>query len=151
MNHDSRGLDVLLRRRDPEQFALVLATTDDVADDQIVLGDLEGNLVPSLRCRETKELGCLFHSLSVEADSRMEGIVRDEVLRYVLVEDAPVARAVLVDCLDIAPDRLLFSSSSDIWFLPFPPALWALSVSCVSCQGVFPSSERACLEDRRAS
>src|SRR5256885_791756 len=78
------------------------AAAQDVAHHEIVLRDLHSDLVTARR-RDAKDLCCLLDSLAVKADAGDRRIVRDEVLRDVLVEDAPVTRLVVVDRLDIAP------------------------------------------------
>jgi hypothetical protein len=56
---------------------------------------------------DTKDLGRLFHPFTIQTDAGERRIVRHEVLRYVVVENAPVARVVVVDRLDVAPDEFL--------------------------------------------
>src|SRR4029078_8997941 len=64
------------------------------------------DLVPAGGC-DPKDLGGLLHPFAVQADPGDGWIARHEVLRDELVEDAPVARRVVVDRLDVAPDELL--------------------------------------------
>ena len=103
---DPVGLDLLVRRRDPEQLARVHADADNVADDEVAFRDLHLDLVPP-RSRHAEDLRRLLHPVPVEADTRDRRVVRDEVFGDELVEDAPVARLVVVDRLDVAADQLL--------------------------------------------
>ena len=103
---DALGLDRLVRGGDPEQLARVHTASDDVADDEVVLGHLKRDLVPAGR-REAEDLRGLLHPLAVEAHAGDRRVVRDEVFRDVLVEDAPVARVVVVDRLDVASNQAL--------------------------------------------
>src|SRR5712691_872405 len=106
MNRDPFGLDFLVRRGNPEEFACVHTTTYDLADNQVALRDLHPDVVTARSC-DTKDLCRLFHSLTIQADAGNRRIVRNEILRDVLVEDAPVARLVVVDRLDVAANQVL--------------------------------------------
>jgi hypothetical protein len=82
------------------------ASAHDVADDQIALRHLHPDLVTSRKC-DAKDLGRLLHPVTIQADAGSWGVVRYEILRDVLVENAPVARVVVVDRFDVAPDEVL--------------------------------------------
>jgi len=82
------------------------ASPDDAADDEIPFGHLHPNLVAP-GSRDTKDLRRLLHPVTIQTDARNRGIVRDEILRDVLVKDGPVAGVVVVDRLDVAPDEVL--------------------------------------------
>jgi hypothetical protein len=86
------------------------ALSHDEADDEVALGDLQRNLVPARRGLP-EDLGGLLDPVAVGGDPRQLRIVDDDVLGDELVEDAPVARVVAVDRLDVATDqRLVFLS-----------------------------------------
>jgi hypothetical protein len=101
MDRDALGFDFLVRSGDSEQLSCVHSPTHDVADDQVAPRDLHPDLVAGPRSRGTKALCPLLNSLTVEADVRMQRIVRDEILSDALVKDAPVARLILVDRLQV--------------------------------------------------
>ena len=100
------GLDLVSRSRDAEQLAGVCALAEDVADDEVALGDLHPDLVPAWR-RLAEHLGSLLDPVTVGRAARKRRIVDDDVLGDVLVDHAPVARVVVVDRLDVAADKLL--------------------------------------------
>ena len=70
------------------------------------LRDLQPDLVPSWS-RDTEDLRRLLHPLTVQADAGDRRIVRDEIVRDVLVKDPPIARLVIVDRPNVAPDQVL--------------------------------------------
>src|SRR6266511_3605448 len=108
VNHNAFGLDLFVRGGDAEELSCVDAAAEDLADDEIILGNLHPDLVtPGSRYPE--DLCRLLHSLTIQANAGNRRIVRDEILRDVLVKDRPVARLVGVDRLDVAPDQFLVS------------------------------------------
>src|SRR4029453_6994331 len=78
----------------------------DMARDEVSLRDLNRDLVAA-GTRDAKDLRRLLHSLAVKAHAGQRGIVRDEVLGDVVVKDAPIARPVVIDHLNVASDQIL--------------------------------------------
>jgi hypothetical protein len=87
----------------------VHASAHDVADDEVALGQLHPDLVAGTRRCDAEDFRPVFHPFTVQADASSQGIMHYDVLRDVAVKDAPVARVVVVDRLDGAPMRSLFS------------------------------------------
>ena len=106
VDRDAFGLDLSVRRRDAKEFSRVHATAENLAHDEITFRDLHPDLM-NPGSGNPKDLCRLLHSLTVEADSGNRRIVRDEVLCDVLVKDAPIARLVVIDRLDVAPNQFL--------------------------------------------
>ena len=82
------------------------ALAHDVADHEIVLGNLHPDLV-SPRSSHPKYLCRLLHPIAVQAHPWNRSVVRDEILRDEPIQHAPIARLVGVDRLDIASDQVL--------------------------------------------
>jgi hypothetical protein len=72
---DAVGLDLVLVAGDAEQFARVHPAADDAADDEVILGDLEWDLVLP-RCRKPEDFRRLLQPVAVEATPGMGGLCR---------------------------------------------------------------------------
>jgi hypothetical protein len=94
------------RCRDAEQLSGVDTTADDRAHYEVAFRHLQRDLVPARR-RLPERLSGLLDPFPVGREAGQLRVVHDHVLGDELVQDAPVARVVAVERIDVAADQRL--------------------------------------------